>query len=406
MTKNPSKTSPARRARDLGRHAGRSGTARRAVRHAPARSGSAVKRVAILLGESRPPFRSIWRRSARGWPPSIRWRSAFRKRLANIRSDFLAAVKASGRRCRDRGSRPSRLEPVLELICSSGLSGRRAHIGLSRLARYASATGDRAARTSTTRSSSGFIAAVRARVAAPQTRRPAPAGDLIWNEAARDPRAWSPVGDGPVVPWPAQADRLGESDRGLPQGRGRLSVLVRRLSDPFAADARSRPLAPRTLRLRRDQIHAAVTALVESGTKPAAILSAGRSGLARKTSKPSCGMRLESVSGANEHLQLQPRQGACSDCLRVGEGRPAGVRRTQASSRQDAGASSWADRQEQAVPATVRRSSRIAAPLRAARPALGRGEARPASPTSGRWPRRRRRLPSRSCATCRCGRKI
>jgi len=45
------------------------------------------------------------------------------------------------------------------------------------------------------------------------------------------------------------------------------------VSDPFAADARSRPLTPRTIRLRRDQIHAAVTALVKSGTEPATILS-------------------------------------------------------------------------------------------------------------------------------------
>ena len=45
------------------------------------------------------------------------------------------------------------------------------------------------------------------------------------------------------------------------------------VSDPFAADARPRALAPRSLRLRRDQIHAAVTALVESGIKPSAIRS-------------------------------------------------------------------------------------------------------------------------------------
>ena len=45
------------------------------------------------------------------------------------------------------------------------------------------------------------------------------------------------------------------------------------VSDPFAADARSRALAPRSVRLRRDQIHAAVTALVEFGTEPSAITS-------------------------------------------------------------------------------------------------------------------------------------
>src|SRR5207244_3764641 len=44
-------------------------------------------------------------------------------------------------------------------------------------------------------------------------------------------------------------------------------------SDVFAADARPRPLAPLTLRLRRVQIHAAVTALVNAGTKPSEIES-------------------------------------------------------------------------------------------------------------------------------------
>ena len=41
----------------------------------------------------------------------------------------------------------------------------------------------------------------------------------------------------------------------------------------FAADARSRALAPQTIQLRRNQIHAAVTALVESGVRPSAITS-------------------------------------------------------------------------------------------------------------------------------------
>jgi integrase len=42
-------------------------------------------------------------------------------------------------------------------------------------------------------------------------------------------------------------------------------------ADAFAVDARPRALAPRTLKLRRNQIHAAVTALVESGIQPSAI---------------------------------------------------------------------------------------------------------------------------------------
>jgi integrase len=44
-------------------------------------------------------------------------------------------------------------------------------------------------------------------------------------------------------------------------------------ADVFAADARPRPLAPRTVKLRRNQIHAAVTALVESGRDPKSIKS-------------------------------------------------------------------------------------------------------------------------------------
>ena len=42
-------------------------------------------------------------------------------------------------------------------------------------------------------------------------------------------------------------------------------------TDPFTADARSRPLAPASVRLRRDQVHTAVTSLIESGVEPTAI---------------------------------------------------------------------------------------------------------------------------------------
>jgi integrase len=44
-------------------------------------------------------------------------------------------------------------------------------------------------------------------------------------------------------------------------------------SEVFYADARPRPLAPQTLKLRRIQIHAAVTALVAAGVNPSAIKS-------------------------------------------------------------------------------------------------------------------------------------
>ena len=95
---------------------------------------------------------------------------------------------------------------------------------------------------------------------------------LIWNEAARDAELrLQPL----TVP----------SFRGPPKriDWALLSSSFRRdvdkflkwasQSDPFAPESRSRRLAPRTLRLRRDQIHAAVSALIDTGIKPAAIRS-------------------------------------------------------------------------------------------------------------------------------------
>jgi hypothetical protein len=45
----------------------------------------------------------------------------------------------------------------------------------------------------------------------------------------------------------------------------------------------SRALAPETLRLRRDQIHAAASALVECGTKPASIHSLAEPGISDRS---------------------------------------------------------------------------------------------------------------------------
>ena len=59
------------------------------------------------------------------------------KRFANIRSDFMAAMKASG-------IKPVSSKKILRpewVTLLERLSGRRAQIGLSRLARYASAHG-------------------------------------------------------------------------------------------------------------------------------------------------------------------------------------------------------------------------------------------------------------------------
>jgi hypothetical protein len=95
---------------------------------------------------------------------------------------------------------------------------------------------------------------------------------VIWNEAARDPSLGLPPvmvasfrGPPKRIDWSLLPDTFrADVDIYLSWCGG---------SDPFAADARSRALLPRTLRLRRDQIHAAASALVASGTKPATILS-------------------------------------------------------------------------------------------------------------------------------------
>ncbi len=231
---------------------------------------SAVKRVADLLGDEPAgiplDLGAIGSKLTAISPIAA---SMTAKRFANIRSDSLAAVKASG-------LMPVKLE-VKETLSPAWaelfarLSGRRAHIGLSRLAGFASARGIEPTDIND-EVIDGFIAAVREGSLHRNPKALHRQTTLIWNEAARDPKLGLP----PVAV---------ASFRGPPQ-RIEWSVLPASFrrdvddylcwagkSDPFAADARLRALAPKTLHLRRDYIHAAVSALVETGTKPASILS-------------------------------------------------------------------------------------------------------------------------------------
>jgi integrase len=189
------------------------------------------------------------------------------KRFANIRSDFLAAVRTSGL-MPIASWHKGRFAPAWRQLFAR-LSGKRAHLGLSRFARYASAHGiePKAVNNATV---SNFITAVREQSLHGTPNWLHRQVTLIWNEAARDAR-------------------LGLQSVAVPSFRGPpkridwslLSRSFRRdvdkfldwasQSDPFDGDARARRLAPRTLRLRRDQIHAAVSALIETGIKPAAI---------------------------------------------------------------------------------------------------------------------------------------
>jgi integrase len=275
MTKNPKRKTPAHAApaaepvtlaevlAALDRAGGPSGTRLRDLK-------SAVNRVAILVGNEPAAIpldmAAISTRLATISPAAL---GLTTKRFANIRSDFLAAVKASG-------VKPLKVELKSPLSPDwidlfERLSGRRAHIGLSRLARYASAQGI-VPKDINGEVIAGFIAAVRE---GSLHRKPDALHrhvSLIWNEAARDPGLGLQVVDvpsfrGPVerIDWALLTDAFKKDMEDYLSWCG--------VSDPFAADTRSRALAPRTLRLRRDQIHAAVTALVKSGTEPTAILS-------------------------------------------------------------------------------------------------------------------------------------
>jgi integrase len=231
---------------------------------------SAVKRVAQLLGNAPAAvplamdtisdgLRSI-NPIAIGMTP---------KRFANIRSDFVAAVKASGLAPVKIESKAA-LSPEWRQLFAR-LSGRRANLGLSRLGHYVSAKGIQPEGVNDG-IIDGLMAAVREGSLHQNPKALHRQVTLIWNEAARDPE----LGLNPVT---------APSFRGPPK-RVDLSLLPHSfvadrdsylswcaVTDPFAVDARSRPLAIRTLKLSRDQIHAAATALVKSGTSPESIQS-------------------------------------------------------------------------------------------------------------------------------------
>jgi Phage integrase family len=191
------------------------------------------------------------------------------KRFVTIRSDFMAAVTAS------------RLRPVPRVIktpLSAGwkkfiaeLATKRAHLGLSRLARYASAKGlepeqiDDAALAD-------FINAVRQ-----GTLHRKPNGlhrtvALIWNEAVQHSHL-----DLQCVVVPSFRRPPKRIDWTLLPARFRKDVDAFLTwcvgADPYAANVRAHALAPQTVKLRRNQIHAAATALLESGVDPKTIRS-------------------------------------------------------------------------------------------------------------------------------------
>ncbi len=223
---------------------------------------SAVARVAALLGEV--PARvtldleSIAIRLSAVNPLAA---GLSAKRLANIRSDFLAAVRQSG------------LHPVMPPAKSelsfhwqtmmARLPAKRHRLGLARLARYASA-----ARTDPAEFDDAtmeqFIGEVRRGSLHQNPNVLHRNVATIWNEVAA---TFPDLGLAPVSKpcFRAPAKRI-VWDTTVEAFRADVAKYLEWSAgvDQFAEDARPRPLAPRTLKLRHNQIHAAITALVES----------------------------------------------------------------------------------------------------------------------------------------------
>jgi integrase len=231
---------------------------------------SSIKRVALLVGDdpARIPLdlRAISSKLATGSPAAA---GLTNKTLSNIRSDFIAAVKASGLKPIQRPARTP-LSPAWKKLFT-GISGRRAHLGLSRLARYGSAKGI-APQEIDDATIDAFITAIRDGSLHRKPNGLHRTVALIWNEAAERSEFGLQTVQVPSFRRPAK--RI--------EWTGLTTAFRRDVNeyltwcggaDVFAADARTRALSPQTIKLRRNQIHAAVTALVESGVKPAAIKS-------------------------------------------------------------------------------------------------------------------------------------
>jgi site-specific recombinase XerC len=229
---------------------------------------SAVQRVAGLLGEeARAISLDLPAISAKLAAVNPIANGLTSKTFSNIRSGFLTAVKVSGLRPVQRSIKIE-LNPAWTKLMTQ-LSERRAHLGLSRLARHASAHGIDPDQINDA-AIEGFIAAVREGSLHRKPNDLHRRVTLIWNEVAKR-SGFQPI---TVASFRAPAKRIDWKQLTSSfQENAERHLIWCSGTDVFAADARSRALAPRTLKLRRDQIHAAVTALVESGVKPSIIRS-------------------------------------------------------------------------------------------------------------------------------------
>ena len=232
---------------------------------------SAVRRISGLMGDNPAciPLNlpAISAKLATTSPAPASGMSA--KRFSNVRSDFMAAVKESGLQSLYRSAKTPLSAEWQRLMAA--LPTKRARYGLSRLGRYASARGIAPAEVDDA-TIQAFISTVRNESLHRKPNGLHRSVTLIWNEAAQQSGFNLQRVD---VPSFRRSAKRTEWSR-LPRAFRRDADSFLKWcggSEGFAANARTRPLARQTIDLRRDQIHAAVTALVESGIEPAAIKS-------------------------------------------------------------------------------------------------------------------------------------
>jgi integrase len=153
------------------------------------------------------------------------------------------------------------------------LSSKRMHLGLSRLARWCSGKGIEPVQVSNA-VLTDFIDSVRQGTLHRKPNELHRNVACIWNEAAQETRmrlqrVLVPSFRGPAkrVEWSLlPASFQNDLEAYLDWCGG---------SDAFAVDARSRTLAPQTVKLQQNHVHAGVTALVETGISPKVIKSLG-----------------------------------------------------------------------------------------------------------------------------------
>jgi integrase len=219
--------------------------------------GEEPGRVALDLGQLRTRLNAI-NPIAAGISP---------KSLANIRSDLIAAITASGLKP-IRRVRQSFTEPWQALRAK--LTEERQRIGLSRLAHYGSAEGLEPGDVNDD-VIADFMASIREGSLHRKPNELHRRTTVIWNEVAhaRPDLRLCPITVPSFRPPPRRIDWVLLPECFRKDMEDCLAWCAN--TDPFAVDARSRPLAPATIKLRRDQLHAAVTALIESGVEPTAI---------------------------------------------------------------------------------------------------------------------------------------